>query len=100
MKVFATKANNKKIELIVRYDSNAPRFVIGDNLRIRQVLYNLVNNALKFTKEGHIWINVDCLQSNDDKAILEIMTVVDLFSGLNRFNISLQVEPDEKPWYG
>ena len=36
----------------------------------------------------------------DDEAILEIMTVVDLFSGLNRFNISLQVEPDEKPWYG
>jgi AhpD family alkylhydroperoxidase len=36
----------------------------------------------------------------DDGAILEIATVVDLFSGLNRLNISLQVEPDEKPWYG
>jgi len=28
------------------------------------------------------------------------MTVVDLFSGLNKFNDGLQVEPDEKPWYG
>ncbi len=36
----------------------------------------------------------------DDEGILEIMSVVDLFSGLNRLNISLQIEPDEKPWYG
>ena len=36
----------------------------------------------------------------DDEAILELMAVVDLFSGLNKFNSGLQVEPDEKPWYG
>jgi AhpD family alkylhydroperoxidase len=36
----------------------------------------------------------------DDEAICEIIAVVDLFSGLNRFNISAQVEPDEKPWFG
>jgi alkylhydroperoxidase family enzyme len=36
----------------------------------------------------------------DDEAVLELMTVVDLFSGLNKFLDGLQVEPDEKPWYG
>ena len=36
----------------------------------------------------------------NDAAIVEIMAVVDLFSGLNRFNISAQVEPDAKPWFG
>jgi uncharacterized peroxidase-related enzyme len=36
----------------------------------------------------------------DDEAIVEILAVVDLFVGLNRFNISAQVEPDEKPWFG
>ena len=36
----------------------------------------------------------------DDEAIFELMTVVDLFSGLNKFNDGLQVEPDEKPWHG
>ena len=36
----------------------------------------------------------------EDEAILELMTVVDLFSGLNKFNSGLQVEPDEKPWFG
>ncbi len=36
----------------------------------------------------------------DDEAILEIMAVVDLFSGLNKLLDGLQVELDEKPWYG
>jgi hypothetical protein len=36
----------------------------------------------------------------DDEGIVEIMTVVDLFSGLNNFNQGLRIELDEKPWYG
>ena len=36
----------------------------------------------------------------DDAALLEVMAVVDLFSGFNKLMDALQVEPDEKPWYG
>jgi AhpD family alkylhydroperoxidase len=36
----------------------------------------------------------------NNEAIVEIIAVVDLFNGLNRFNISAQVEPDAKPWFG
>ena len=36
----------------------------------------------------------------DDEAVLELMAVVDLFSGLNKFMDGLRVELDEKPWYG
>jgi alkylhydroperoxidase family enzyme len=36
----------------------------------------------------------------DDEAILDLMAVVDLFSGLNKLLDGLQVEMDEKPWYG
>ncbi len=36
----------------------------------------------------------------DDEAIVELMAVVDLFIGLNHFNMGMQVEPDEKPWHG
>ena len=36
----------------------------------------------------------------DDEAIVELMAVVDLFSGFNNLLKGLQVEPDEKPWYG
>jgi alkylhydroperoxidase family enzyme len=36
----------------------------------------------------------------DDEGIVEVMAVVDLFSGFNKLLNGLQVEPDEKPWYG
>ena len=36
----------------------------------------------------------------DDSAVLELMGVVDLFSGFNKLMTGLQVEADEKPWYG
>jgi len=36
----------------------------------------------------------------DDEAVLEVIGVVDLFSGLNRFVQGLRIEPDEKPWFG
>jgi alkylhydroperoxidase family enzyme len=36
----------------------------------------------------------------DDEGVLELMAVVDLFSGLNKLLVGLQVEMDEKPWYG
>ena len=36
----------------------------------------------------------------DDQGVLEIMAVVDLFAGFNKLVDGLQVEPDEKPWYG
>jgi AhpD family alkylhydroperoxidase len=36
----------------------------------------------------------------DDEAVLELMAVVDLFSGFNKLMDGLRVEPDEKPWYG
>jgi alkylhydroperoxidase family enzyme len=36
----------------------------------------------------------------DDEGVLELMAVVDLFGGFNKLMEGLQVEPDEKPWYG
>jgi alkylhydroperoxidase family enzyme len=36
----------------------------------------------------------------DDEAVVELMAVIDLFSGFNNLLRGLQVEPDEKPWYG
>jgi hypothetical protein len=36
----------------------------------------------------------------DDEAVVELMAVVDLFSGFNKLMDGLRVEPDEKPWYG
>ena len=56
----AYAAEDKNLELILRYDPAAPRWVAGDPGRIRQVLTNLVNNAIKFTENGHVRVDVSC----------------------------------------
>ena len=56
--LFKLRANQQQLELLLEYDDELPSHVVGDAGRIRQVLINLIGNALKFTKTGHIKINI------------------------------------------
>jgi CheY-like chemotaxis protein len=56
--VFASQAAQKDIELVYQIDHRIPSHIIGDNTRLRQVLMNLVENSVKFTKQGEILIRV------------------------------------------
>jgi two-component system sensor histidine kinase/response regulator len=58
--MFAAKADDKKLDVVLQYPSHLPRRFMGDAGRIRQVLTNLVGNAVKFTSQGHILIDVEC----------------------------------------
>lgn len=58
-------AQDKDIELIIHYPPNLLKGFIGDAGRLRQVITNLLGNAVKFTKNGHITINVDVQQIRD-----------------------------------
>ncbi len=57
-KLMAQTANDKGLELLVRYAPETPRAFVGDGARIRQVMLNLVGNAIKFTASGHVLIEV------------------------------------------
>ena len=53
----SAKVAEKDLELIVRVDPQLPKTMLGDVGRIRQIVTNLLGNAVKFTEKGHVFVN-------------------------------------------
>lgn len=60
------KCSEKKLELIFNFPSNLPDKLIGDPLRLAQILINYGNNAIKFTEKGEVIISADILEQDED----------------------------------
>ncbi len=62
----AIKAQEKDLEMLLRFDPDMPRFVMGDPGRVRQIFLNLASNALKFTDTGHVLVGIDVQDQDGD----------------------------------
>jgi signal transduction histidine kinase/CheY-like chemotaxis protein/HPt (histidine-containing phosphotransfer) domain-containing protein len=66
------QAEHKGLEFLIRYDTNIPPVLIGDPLRIGQVLLNICNNAVKFSEEGEVELSFHGLNQNDSELSLQV----------------------------
>ncbi|MCK4494605.1 MAG: response regulator [Methylococcales bacterium] len=75
------KASKKSLDLKFLLDKNIPLTLIGDSLRLKQILLNLVTNAIKFTSQGHILVDIQLLGIQPKKVMLKF-SVADTGVGL------------------
>ncbi|MCL2386175.1 MAG: ATP-binding protein [Defluviitaleaceae bacterium] len=84
---------SKKIEFKMQVDENLPSFMIGDELRIKQIINNLLSNAFKYTQEGLVTISFGLARSQNNQ--LDFITVVtDTGQGLVPEQIDVMFEND------
>jgi len=69
--VFEIKIQEKNIKLIKKYDKNIPKVLVGDSVRLHQIILNLLSNAVKFTTKGKITVAVTLLSQDDEKVTIE-----------------------------
>jgi len=79
--LFEPKIHEKNLSLINEYDSNIPDVLLGDPVRLHQVIINLVSNALKFTNEGEIKVTVG-LESEDENKVNILFSIKDTGVGI------------------
>lgn len=69
--LFEAKIQEKNLELIKEYDTNIPEVLVGDPVRLHQIIMNLVSNAVKFTARGSITVGVRLLEEDEATATIE-----------------------------
>lgn len=80
--IFSGKATQIGLELVYHIDNNVPAWTVGDSLRLRQILTNLVSNALKFTLKGEVFIRVKLAEDRSNGEIVLLFEVKDTGIGI------------------
>ncbi len=81
--IVSNKAKEKELELIFDIDSNLPSSFRGDPVRLGQVIINIMNNAIKFTKEGEVSLHVSAQEFSSEKEIVKF-EIIDTGIGIEK----------------
>ncbi len=88
----AQKAHDKGLEFLVEVAEGVPTALLGDPLRLSQIITNLVNNAVKFTEQGEIRVKAELLERTGDKIKLRF-SVQDTGMGMNKAQAARLFQP-------
>jgi len=75
--IFSLKVQEKGIDLLLDIDQNIPQTIIIDEVRVRQILLNLIGNSVKFTSEGFIKLSAKLMMINDIKSTIDLKISVE-----------------------
>lgn len=84
--IIQNRIGEKNIELVFEVDKNLPQHLYGDDVRIRQIIINLLNNAVKFTEKGCITLKIEVKSQVNDEICLKV-SVADTGQGIKKEDI-------------
>lgn len=90
--LFGTREEHKPVELLFSYPANLPQPLVGDSLRLGQVLINLVSNAIKFTDVGEVVVSIE-VQKETEKEVSIRFSVKDTGIGMTAEQLSILFQP-------
>jgi len=97
VELMAPRAREKTVDLAWRIDPGLPRVVVGDETRVRQILLNLVGNAIKFTDAGGVSVRVTRRSTIDPMHVGAEISVADTGSGMTEAQIATLFTEFEQP---
>ncbi|WP_159470018.1 two-component regulator propeller domain-containing protein [Dyadobacter sp. 3J3] len=106
MDLFALQASRKNIDILYFIEEDLPDYIIGDSSRLKQILTNLINNAIKFTAEGEVFVHVSKLGEDPEYGVNVGFSVKDNGIGIrseqlpNLFRAFSQVDSSINRKYG
>lgn len=92
VRVMAIQAHEKGLQFHVSSHLLQPDEVLGDKMRLQQILFNLLGNAIKFTRQGYVKVDLRATQTEQDRIAL-LFQVIDTGVGIDEANITKLFEP-------